>query len=51
MCFPYPEFVRVMRRCIINLPVKVAFNKIELELDNYSMLEYSNTMLHALWLN
>ena len=29
MCFPYPEWVRVMPRRIINLPVNVAFNKIE----------------------
>ena len=43
LCLPYPERVRVMPRCIINLPVKVAFNKIEL--DYYSMLEYSNTRI------
>ena len=28
-CFPYPEGVRVMPHCIINLPAKVAFNKIK----------------------
>ena len=28
MCFTYPEGVRVTPHCIINPPVKVAFNKI-----------------------
>ena len=41
MCFPYPEWVRVMPWCIINLPVKVTFNKIEFSRGlNTQILEY-----------
>ena len=51
--FPfYPEWVSVIPRCIINLPVRIAFNKIRVRLlfDAW-ILEYSNSLLRALCLN